>query len=758
MHRLELDRTWRQSVTAFWILALMMVPALAAQAQEPAATPSPTPAVTQKDQPAPDSTTENPPSFAETITVTANKREEDVRKVAASVSVVDEDHLSNLGAKQLTDFAGYVPGLNVTSSGTPGQTTISLRGIAPISSGATVATYVGEAPLGSSGIYQRATIFALDLLPDDVERVEVLRGPQGTLYGAGAMGGLLKYVPRDPDLATRQFHVSGGLSAVESGDNRGTFALSANLPAASKNFALRASYARNELPGYIDNSVDGRKNINDGTQESGRVAMLWQASDKVHFKLDLMRQTIDSDNNALVALDPGTLKPLHGDLVNEVFVDEPFKKDLDLFMATLDWDLGWGTLTSATAYSDATTDQRQDATILVGALPLLIGRPPGQAFFDLGIGLDKVTQELRFTSTAKGRYDWQFGGFYSHEHANNTQVIRVTDNSGNPVPVVDPAAILALPSNYEEIAVFGNGTYRLNDQFALDLGARYSRNKQDFAQDVTAGILVPLGRTPGKSDEDVFTWSLGPRFNFNPNAMVYARIATGYQPGGPNVALPGVPPSVDASRLTSYELGLKSQTADHRWLFDVSGYNIDWTDIQIGAAVGATSFLVNGGKATSQGLELSTAWRATDSFRIGLNGAYTDATVSNDVPSLSGKDGDHLPYIPKLSYSVTADYFLTLSGNWSTHFGAGYRWIDDRKSSLDSNPAALPLKSYGALDLNADVFNALWTVRLFARNVTDERAYQTMTAIDNLVLGGHHSVSAAPIEPRTIGLQLGINF
>src|SRR5262249_26315076 len=154
-----------------------------------------------------------------------------------------------------------------------------------------------------------------------------------------------------------------------------------------------------------------------------------------------------------------------------------------LFMATLDWDLGWGTLTSATAYSDATTDQRQDATILVGALPLLVGLPPGKAFFDLGLGLDKVTQELRLTSTAKGRYDWQLGGFYSHEHANNTQVIRVTDNSGNSVPVVDPAAILGLPSNYEEIAAFGNGTYRFSDRLALDVGARYSRNKQDFAQD-----------------------------------------------------------------------------------------------------------------------------------------------------------------------------------------------------------------------------------------------------------------------------------
>src|SRR5436190_14165327 len=309
MHSQETDRRSRggtRGVSAVFIPALLvrLLGALAARAEEPTPTPAPASPAAEASKPVDETAAKEPtekPEISETITVTANKRAEDVREVPAAVSVVDGDQLGELGAKQLTDFANYVPGLNVTSSGTPGQTTISMRGIAPISSGATVATYVGEAPLGSSGIYQRSTIFALDLLPDDIERVEVLRGPQGTLYGAGAMGGLLKYVTRDPDLVTRQFRVSGGLAGVESGDQGGTFAVSANLPTGGNGFAVRASYARNALPGYIDNSVDGGKNINDGTQESGRVAMLWQASDAVRFKLDLMRQTVDSDNNALVA-------------------------------------------------------------------------------------------------------------------------------------------------------------------------------------------------------------------------------------------------------------------------------------------------------------------------------------------------------------------------------------------------------------------------------------------------------------------------
>jgi len=743
------------------MLALLLVTAVAAWAQEPAATPTPTPAPAAESAPPAESTMKTEsgkPSFEEAITVTANKREEDVQDVAASVSVVDQDQLEQLNVKQLTDFASYVPALQVTSGGTPGQTTITMRGIAAISSGATVATLVGDSPLGSSGIYQRETVFSLDLLPDDIERVEVLRGPQGTLYGAGAMGGLLKYVPRDPDVTTRRIHVTGAINDIESGGSQGdSFAVSANMPLASDHFALRASYARNDIDGYIDNAVDGRKNINDGTQESARIAMLWQASDALRFKLDLMRQKIDSDNNSLVALDPDTLKPLYGDLQNAVAVDEPFTKDIDLYTATVDWDIGWGTFTSSSAYSDANTDQRQDATFLLGDFPLLLGLPPGVSYFDLGLNLYKFTQELRLTSAAKGRFDWQLGGFYSNEHGGNTQVIRLTDTSGNPTPVLDPLAVLELPTNYEEIAAFGNTTWHFSDRFELDGGGRFSRNKQDFAQVVTGGILVPLGTTPGKSDEDVFTWNLAPRFHMTPDAMVYARVATGYQPGGPNVALPGVPPSVDASRLTSYELGFKSDFVDHRWLFDLDGYSIDWTDIQIGAAAGGVSWLENGGKAQSDGIELATSFRATDQFRIGFNGAYMDATVSNDVPSLGGKDGDHLPYIPKLSYSLMADYYFPMS-SWSSHIGAGYHWVDDRKSALDSDPTALTLDSYGACDLSADVFNERWSFRIFARNVTDERAYSTMGPIDNLVLGGTHHVAAAPIEPRKFGLEVGFTF
>lgn len=153
--------------------------------------------------------------------MTANKREENVQAVPSSVSVIDDFQLDNLHATQLTDYAPYIPGFTVNSLGTPGQGSIALRGLAPISGGSTVGTYINEVPTGSSGIYERASAFQLDLLPYDIRRVEVLRGPQGTLYGANSIGGLLKYVTLDPTLSTPEFRLGGGLSGVAGSDDVG---------------------------------------------------------------------------------------------------------------------------------------------------------------------------------------------------------------------------------------------------------------------------------------------------------------------------------------------------------------------------------------------------------------------------------------------------------------------------------------------------------------------------------------------------------
>ncbi len=721
------------------------------------------------------------------IVVTAEKREQNIREVPASITAFNDVQLDNLHADDLTDYAAYVPGLQVDSDGAPGRVSIALRGITTLSSGSTVGTYIDETPVGSSGLYAAASTFQLDLLPYDIRRVEILRGPQGTLYGANSIGGLIKYVTMEPSLTEREFHLGGGLSGTENADDPGWDVHAvANIPIVQDRLAVRASYSRNELAGFIDNVANGQKGINDATQQTGHFSLLWKPSDEITVRLDAFGQRIESDNYAVVALDPVTERPLYGDLKNRVDVNEPFKKDIGLISLTVDWDFKWATLTSATSYSDTDTKARQDTTLSYGQFPLLIGAgPAGISAFDAGLTLQKFTQELRLTSGSEGPFLWQLGGFYTHEDANQTQFLTLDQLDGTPYPGLGLLADIALPSTYEEEAVFANASYKFTHWFSLGAGLRYSHNDQTFSQDFNAGAVIPLGKTPGSSSEDIVNFMVTPQFQLWKDGLLYGRIASGYQPGGPNVALPGVPPAVASSTLLSYEAGLKSDYLDHRIIFDITGYHLDWTDIQVPAVVNNIGVLANGGQATSNGVELSLGVRPITGLELGLNGSYTDATFDTDVPALSATAGQRLPNIPQWQGSITADYYFPLwgahsqpiqpvaadgkdaktvvavagttqSAGWTGHVGAGLRLVGDRRSTPTAGQD-FPLDSYAALDLNADISNDHWTVRVFAKNVTDNRAYQSLGAFTTLV-GTIDHLTGVPIQPRTIGVEVDFKF
>lgn len=743
-------------------LTLLLVGAAVAQESSTATRPS-EPTNSTPSNPAAATSSASQSNAVERMVITANKREEDPQVVPASVSVVGDYQLDTLHATQLTDFAPYVPGFTVNSVGTPGQATIALRGLAPISSGSTVATYFNEVPTGSSGIYQRASQFELDLLPYDIQRVEILRGPQGTLYGANSLGGLVKYVTFDPSLTTRTFRLGGGLSGVQdSGELGWDTHVTADLPLVKDRLGIRVSYAANELPGFINNVVNSSDDINRVLQQSALLALLWQPYDSVSFRFAALAQKIASDNNANAFLDPRTRRPIYGDLDNRLFVDEPFYKTIGLLSATVNVNLGWADFTSATGYSNTTTQSRTDATTTYGQAPLLLGlTETGISGFDLGLTLDKVSQELRLTSKPGGRFIWQLGFFYTHEYASNTQNLFLRQLNGAPytdaLASLNTLANIEIPSTYTEYAGFANATLRFTKQLSLGAGVRISHNDQDFAQNVTQGILLPLANTPGNSEETIVDFAVTPQFQLDKDRQFYVRIASGYQPGGPNVALPGVPPQVDATRVLSYEGGLKSEFLDRRLLFNVAGYHIDQSNVQIGTVVNNVSALVNAGDASVNGAELTLEFQPIQGLRLGLNGAYTHATLSDDAPSLGGRAGDRLPFIPELSGAVTADYVFPLWRNWNGHVGGGVRYVGQSFSQVESSPQAYRQDSYGALDLNADVSNPNWTIRIFARNVTDTRVYQTIIPITDLSGNVDHLVGV-PIQPRTVGIEVDFKF
>ena len=742
----------------------------------------------------------SPPASADsaqtldTVLVTANKRVENIRDVAASISVVGERQLENLGSSSLVDYAALIPGLQVQDNGTPGQTSVTLRGIANLSSGATVATYIDEVPVGSSGIYQSANTLMLDVLPYDISRVEVLRGPQGTLYGAGAIGGLLKYVTRAPDTSGDEFRLGFGLRSTQDGGEAWNARFGASVPLIEDRLGLRVSFARNGLPGYTDNVNDGQQDVNDSEQIGARAALFWDG-DAFDLNLSILEQRINADERGGTALDPATLDPMFGDNVDRTWQPQPFSKQLTLASLSMDWDLGWANFVSATGWSQTDSMTQLDATIQFGGVAdQLLGLPdPGSSYARYTLDLDKVTQEFRLSSKTGGAFEWMVGTFYTKEDALQSQFVWLGKLDGSPLDapfdsMFSTLANLALPSTYKEFALFANGSWRFGERFKIDAGIRQARNEQWFSQNVTAGILVPLGSDPGESSEDVFTWSLSPQFKLGQDSMLYARVATGYQPGGPNVALPGVPPQVDSSMLISYELGLKSQFADQRVQLDLAAFRIEWDDVQVSSSFNGVGGLVNGGEATSQGVELSASFRATENWTLGVIAAYTDAKVKNDfdptvIPQgpfdvilYTGLANDRMPYVPDLSWALTSEYAFTTSGGFNGQIGGALRGVGSRLNDTtqlqritapgdpstllapDEITAPLELESYRALDLYAGIGKGNWELRVYANNVTNEGAWSSLSPLASAFGGPNIQVTAVPIRPRTYGIELDFRF
>jgi outer membrane receptor protein involved in Fe transport len=690
---------------------------------------------------------DSPPAVAEVV-VTAQKRLENIQNVPASVSFVDGGSLADLGAKSLQDYAAYVPGLQVDSAGSPGQTTITLRGIAPLGSGSAVGTYVDDAPLGSSGFYAMANTFQLDLLPYDLRGVEILRGPQGTLYGASTMGGLIKYVLLKPDSDHFNAALGGEISNTHASDGVGRGARGmVNIPLIAGKLALRASAFYQDTAGFMDNPVRDEDDINDLKQRGGRFALGWTPTSDVEVTVDALLQKIDSDGNAIVPLDAATEQRVLGDLQTDIALDEPFRQRTDFLKGAVNWTLPFATLTAVSSYNDSRNRQSYDVSAISGGAFLV------PQFVD--IKLHKFTQELRLTSPAGATVEWMLGGFYTNENVTNDQYVGALDATTTPIPGLDPLLTASIPSHYREQAVFGNLTWRITERFSLGGGMRHSRNKQRYTQ-ITGGVFAP-GNGGGRSGEGVDTYSGNAKFQISPAAMVYARVANGYQPGGPNVALAGVPPSVGPSKLTNYETGFKAQLLEDRLILDIAVFRIDWKDIQVLASAPdtGTGFLINGGKARSEGLEASAGLKPVSNVLLGLSFAYTDAQIVGDIPELTASDGQRLPHVPRYSGSATAEYRMDFASDWAARVGGGVRYTGARPSYLFS-PVAPPLvydeHRYVAVDLIGHLAHGDWDFSLYARNLLDERAYITKAPLSGVEVFG------AVLQPRTIGISVDYKF
>jgi len=693
------------------------------------------------------------------IVVTATRRSERLIDVPQSITAVTSDDLERLNATQLRDYANTVPAMTVSSNGGAGRNQITLRGV---TSGAdvasTVGVYVDDVPYGGSTVFSINAGVALDAGLFDLERIEVLRGPQGTLYGSSSMGGLLKYVTTAPSLSGFEGSAQAGVSVTEQGGTSYNVAAAVSAPLVTDKVAMRAGGYYSRDGGFIDDVGRGEDNVGRANIYGGRLDILLQPTDRLSVRLSGFAQDIHREGNAQVDYTrDGQL--ITGDLEQQRILREPFDQRFRIVSGTLNYDFGAATLTSITSYQTNDVRFRIDASALYVPLLGAFGLPVASTAVDGGISTDKFTQEVRLASSQSGTIEWIVGGFYTDEKSVAPSSLIGYNADGSLFPVDLLTALL--PSTYKEYAAFGNVTVHLSDKLDVTGGLRYAHNRQSYTQNAT-GILAPSAPTL-RSNESVTTYLANARYRFSSHATAYVRFATGYRPGGPNIVTfdpitgaPLGPPTFKSDSLTSYEAGFRGETEDRTFALDFAGYHIDWDDMLISGLRNGLNSYVNTGGAKIDGAELTLTARPARSVNVTGAFAYQDARLAADSPDLGGQKGDRLPTVPKFTAAINADYLGTGEG-LSPTFGATLRFVSDRNAGFDGNPN-LPqydLGDYVTIDLRAGATVGPAKVQLFVRNLFDIRgavsAYMATSS-----LGGAARVTV--LQPRTFGVSLSGKF
>jgi iron complex outermembrane receptor protein len=764
-----------------------------------------------------DSKNNAPESRLSEIVVTAQKKTERLQDVPMSITVLDPQALAEKGQNSLLDYFDSVPGLNVAANATgyPGADFITIRGL---SAGAfqnpIVATTIDDVPVAASVSRSLGGLTSPDLDPSDLARIEILKGPQGTLYGADSLGGLMKYVTADPSTESLSGRVQVSGVDIPGGSLGYAVRGAVNIPV-SDTLAFRVSGFERRDPGYIDDLTTGRDNFNTTDVYGGHLAAFWRPSDNFSLKLSALVQqtagetsTFDSNNSGQSDYSDLGLHSLPGTTA--------YTNQDQLYTATINWKVAGLNIVSVTGYVVNSVRPSVDITTGLGYQayycpiypnPFLPsgqpnsyycgnGLPPGAnpnayagAPFLADISTHKPTQEFRIGSTIGQWFDWRLGGFYTHEEG-------VPNASGiysaNPVTGAVQSVLYAGTDPTEtfwEYAFFGDATVHITDRFDIEMGGRESRNKQaDQTFAYGPGVYLFDQVVPPKPDlgtyheysGNAFTYQLAPRFKITPDMMVYARVASGYRIGGYNVlnGLPvsgQIPAGYAPDKTTNYELGVKTNLFDRRLTLDAAVYYIDWKDFQtsVGKTVylpaGATDFIgytVNAGNAKSEGVEMSLEAHPLEGLTITAQGSYDDAVLTQDLPDAStvyGVKGTQLPYSMRFSGGLTARQDIRLTNTWIGSVGGGFNYVGSRPFEFVGAPgpgqAPSPrtiFPAYRTINLLAGARHDLLRVNIYVNNVTNARGILSFGGASSV--GNPYEDVSSVIQPRTVGLSISRNF
>lgn len=695
------------------------------------------------------------PLTLDEIVVTARKRSESVRDIPTSIDAFTGERLAELGYTSVEDVLKLSPGVTFESGFTPSSATIIVRGITNDSRGVgprTVGRFYGYVPLTNSSI--------MGVEPDldifDMSSVEVLKGPQGTLFGGSALAGAVRYVPNLPEFDRFGGAASMGIGqTADSGDLNHEYALALNVPLGDT-FALRFAGSVRDMGGFLDNTNTGEKDINSFRTEQGRVIASWQPTER--FGLTAQYLAFRGDLGGFNYVDGTTPTRLRTRLT----LDDYEKSNVDLYGLSASWDIGPASLVYEGNRLEKDRDQYNDVTQFLGLFGT--GSTVGQNFLE---ATRQTTHELRLVSDEQlAGWDYTAGLF----HMDSTQTRPVILDLSLPGTAIKQGGGAIVGA--KEKAFYFDLTRRFGESFELNVGGRYfdqwtrGGNFNDFAHVAPTpdGLpdhvsFIPNYTTFATLQENGFNPKAALRWFIDDNKTLVASYAKGFRFGGINGATldpnTPVPFTYGSDEINNYELGLRTTWADNRITADVTAFYIDWNNLQILQRAGIYAFVDNVGAAEVKGIEGAVNALVGDHWAVMVNASYQDAATaeffdSGEVGPV--QSGTRLPQSPHLTGAAQLRY-QKYEGTWWWDGSLTYSY---RSSSTNNLVNSIPLKAYGTLDLAVSVQNTTMRTQprlsLVAKNITDE-----MAPIFGFTLVNVTDVISMN-QPRQLMLRLDLSF
>jgi iron complex outermembrane recepter protein len=706
------------------------------------------------------------------IIVTASKRSERLQDVPSAITAVGSELIENLGVQSFKDYQSLVPGLSQLDRGAPGVGNIIIRGLNTGATDvrATTAYYLDEAQFTASGFVTLSSYITPDPELGDVERIEVLKGPQGTLYGASSLGGLVRVISQKPDASRISANGTGEVNFVDGGGTGGSLRGSVNLPIVDGKLAVRASGTYRWLPGYADNIGTGRKNANNGESYGARVAVRYTPTD--NFTLDVfgVLQNINTNGFALQETQTDMLTPVFGERVYNTFFDDGADSKYRVVSGTATLDLGKVSLIASSSFAKYDVEFRQDQTPAYGGL-LAAFLPPNSGVAGIATPTsEKWTSELRLVTERIGAFELIGGVYYTKENTLYDVSFEGRSQLTNqllPAPLSNIVRATT-DGNYEEVAGFGNLTFYLTDSLDVTGGIRYAHNKQVISG-TSSGLLLGFVSSGyvSRFNDSVATYLGTLRYRPTKDLSFFLRAASGYRPGGPQTQIgilpPGAQTEVRADTVWNYEAGFRGNFLDGAVDLGASVYRIDWTDVQLNTLVGGITLQGNGGKAKIDGFEIEATVRPSSSLTFAANVGYTNARLTQigvaESVSLGARAGDKLPLTPAWTVALLADQNFVIGGSAEASLGATLRFQSDMPSSFGGSLLNTNIKipDQTAIDLRGSV--KFGQFRVFARVDNLLNALNYSNAITNRLFPGQPIPTIATVNrPRTFSIGAGFSF